>query len=304
MKSARRGERPALSVTRRAFLTLSGATLLGAVLPVEWAGAAPAEPEVLAGRALVAAAVHCRPSPEAAVVRRLWPDSVTPVYRRLGRWYAVPGGFARQGDVQPMLPYDPALAEPPARLPAWVAVIAPVAPVRAWVSGSAPLAARIGYGGVLCAVDRLPDDRGGEWYAVSTAPEGAPLGWTPANRWQAVSDESPADADGRVLQLEAAQARLRAWEGHREVLRAPIAVPESVRRGEWPVSGRMPTLPDGEPGHYGAAWALWGGGGMIYGAHWHNDFGAAGRGSGWEVPPLVAQWLYHWLPEGATVAVG
>ncbi len=254
------------------------------------------------GRALRAAQVVNRPTPGAAVVRRLWPDGVLALRERRGDWYVVESGFVRTVDVQPMLLYDPGQALPSSEFPAWVSVIAPVAPLRRWAAGGAPLVDRVGWGGVLCAVDRIDDGRD-IWYAVSACADGELLGWTPANRWTVVLDESPADGCQRSLALEADSSRVIAYQGGREVLRAPVTVPADYRPGTWPVLSRQPT--GIVPGIQGAAWTITGAGGLVYGVHWHNDMGRGTRlaAGGWELSPLVARWLYRWLPADATIEV-
>lgn len=292
-----------MTLSRRAFLQLSGVTLAAAALPdlpVRPVAAAPAMPTSM-GRALRAAPVHDRPALAAPLVDRLWPDAVRPVNDLAYGWFALPEGYVRQRDLQPMLPYTAAAATPAVALPAWLHVVAPVAPVRAW-AGSELIRARIGYGGVLCALDRLVDDAGAVWYAVGSAPEAEPLGWTLAAHWAAVEALQPAmPMAHRELQLDAARRALIARETGRVILRAPLLAPAEARLGSWTLSSRQPALPD--HARPGAAWALHAGPVRLCGAYWHNDFGAAGPGDDWQVMPWVARWLYDWLPDGAAIRV-
>lgn len=292
-----------LALSRRIFLKVSGATLLAAALPFDLPAPALGADEVV-GRALRSAPVYPRRDGRAPVIQHLWPDEVVPILGCSSGWYAVPGGFVRQTDVQLMLPYDPGKVVPAAALPAWLVVSAPVAPVRAWASGAAPLVTRVGYGGVLCAVDCLQDGRGALWYAVAATTDGEPLGWTPALRWSAVRVAGPPAVGGRRMRLDPTRAQLSAWEGQRRVLRAPTVVPQNVRHGAFRLTGRQPALPDSVAGHYGAAWVLRGAEFALYGAHWHNAFGEPGPAPGWEVSPWVARWLFGWLPDGAEVEIG
>ncbi len=292
-----------MTLSRRTFLKVSGATLLAAALPFDLPAPASGA-DAIVGRALRSAPVYPRRDERVPVIRHLWPDEVTPILGRSEGWYAVPGGFTRQVDLQPMLPYDPARVAPAAALPAWLVVSAPVAPVRAWASGAAPLVTRVGYGGALCAVDRLQDGQDALWYAVATTRDGEPLGWTPALRWSAVRVAGPPAVGGRALHLDPVRARLSAWEGQRRVLRAPTVVPQDVRHGTFRLTGRQPTWPGSVAGNHGAAWVLRGVGVALYGAHWHNAFGGPGPAPGWEVSPWVARWLFAWLPDGAEIEVG
>lgn len=233
----------------------------------------------------------------------LWPDSAVPIQGRHAGWYAVAGGFVRRHELQPMLPYHPESALKPSHLPMPIGVIAPVAPVRRWASAGAPLLARVGYGGVLWAVDSLPDAGEGSWYAVSRVPDGPLLGWTPAPRWSSEALDRPEhdSLPPRTLTLDRARGILRAQEDGQEVLSAPAAAPVGAMRGVWPLSGASPTLTAG--GWPGAAWGLRSDGPSLYGVHWHHQLEGVSEGPGWEVSPWVARWLYGWLPDGAPISV-
>ncbi len=291
-----------MPLTRRAFLSLSGATLLAAALPVE--GLDAPLPEAVTGRALRAATVRSAPDAAAPVVRRLWPDSTTPLLGREGDWYAVPEGYVHRYDIQPMLSFAPEEVARPAALPAWATVVAAVAPVRRWASAAAPLVTRVGHGGVLAVVDALPGDHGG-WYAVSERPELAPLGWTPAARWGICAEPEPArTTQARRLLLDRARAAIVAREDGRDVLRLPAAVPPGMQAGRTGIDGGLLRQPSARIGPwYGAAWVLSGSGVLLYGAYWHHRLGEAGEGPGWEVAPWAARWLYSWLPADAPIEV-
>jgi len=294
-----------VQLTRRAFLSLSGVTLLATALPVDGLDVRSSLPEPVTGRALRAAAVRSAPAAAAPVIRRLWPDSVTPLLGLDGDWYAVPGGYVHRHDLQPMLSAGAGESVQPSALPAWATVTAPVAPVRQWAAGGAPLVARVGHGGVLAVVDALPGDDGG-WYAVSESLGVSSLGWTPAARWSASAEPAPART-GRVRQLilDRAGAQILAREDGREVLRLPVAVPPEAQAGWFgPDAVDLAHRPAALIGDYhGAAWVLEGGSLRIYGAYWHHRFGEAGQGPGWEVAPWAARWLYGWLPAGAPLVV-
>ena len=219
-----------------------------------------------------------------------------------GGFYGVVEGFVPVEAVQPMPGWEAAPAPEAIEVPGWVEVGAPVAPLRDWAAASAPLATRIGYGGVLYALDRLTNPDGTAWLAVGSQPDGAPLGWTPADRWRPVALPDQATADTpRTLRLDRAGAAIVALEGGREVLRAPAAVSVNAQPGTIHLTQRGPTLP-GVPA--GAAWVLGGPETLIYGVHWHNRFGALGEGPGWEVLPWVARWLSGWLAAETPVRIG
>lgn len=291
-----------LQLTRRAFLSLSGVTLLAAALPVE--GLDGPLPELVIGRALKAAAVRSAPDAAAPVVRRLWPDSTTSLLGREGNWYTVPEGYIHRYDIQPMLSQPSGILTKPAVLPVWATVVAAVAPVRRWASAAAPLVTRVGHGGVLAVVDALPGDDGG-WYAISERPDSAPLGWTPATRWGICAEPEPArTTQARRLLLDRACAAIIAQEDGRDVLRLPAAVPPGISAGRLGTDGGLLRQPSARIGPwYGAAWALTGNSLLLYGAYWHHRFGEAGERAGWEVAPWAARWLYGWLPAEAPIEV-
>lgn len=292
-----------LSISRRTFLALSGAVGAAAAAPGLFhtgarAAQGPLNAPVL-GRALRAVPVRQYPAADAPVLRHLWPDSVTPLRARQGAWFHLPEGWAAVTDLQPVAAYDPDAAAPVNALPAWLGVIAPLAVVRAWAAGEAPIVARVGYGGVLCAVDRLVDDAGRLWYGVAPAPDAPPLGWTAAQMW-AVADVAVAPAEsGRTLRLDAARKQLSAWQDGRAVLRVPAVAP-AVPGSMGMITSRQPTTFDLP---VGAAWVLAGEGVVMYGAHWHHDFGRVNYGDAWQVAPWAARWLYGWLPSEARVDV-
>lgn len=289
-------------LTRRTFLSLSGATLLATALPVE--GLDAPLPEPVTGRALKAVVVRSAPDGAAPMVRHLWPDSTTPLLGLKGDWYAVPDGYVHRYDIQPMLSSAPGDMAHPAALPAWAVVVAAVAPVRRWASAAAPLVTRIGHGGVLAVVDALPGDDGG-WYALSEHPDSTPLGWTPATRWSICTEPEPARTTrARRLLLDRARAAIIAQEDGRDVLRLSAAVPPRMRAGRPGTGGGLLRQPAARINPwYGAAWVLSGNGMLLYGVYWHHRFGETGEGPGWEVAPWAARWLYGWLPVDASIEV-
>ncbi len=236
------------------------------------------------------------------MVRSLWPDSIVSIHGAAGDWYRVPGGFVLQSDLQPVLPYDPAASDFPGALPAWLAVVAPVAALRAWVAPNAPVVARVGYSGVMCAVDALHDDNGSLWYGVSHAADHGLIGWSPAVRWSSVDMHSrSAAAETKAILLNRAAGQVSAWQGRREMLRTPAVAPVEAQAGEFPLLAQHPGADIG--GRCGVPWVLETADPVIYGVHWHNTFGCAGQVPGWEVSPWAARWLYEWASRHTVVYV-
>ncbi len=65
----------------------------------------------------------------------------------------------------------------------WIEVVAPVAAVRQWCAPDAPLVTRIGHGGIVRVIDRLPGDT--LWYGIASE-TGDLLGWSQAAHWKPV----------------------------------------------------------------------------------------------------------------------
>lgn len=282
-------------ISRRTFLGWCGAAALASTLPIDLG--LPDAPQVVEARVLTAASLYRQPAVGTEVVGRLWPDSVLRVREAAGDWYATGAGYLRREDAQPMLPLA---GVAPLVGCGWVCVNAPVAPLRAWAAADAPLVGRVGYGGVMAASDRLVGI--GDWLGVAPQPGSEPLGWTSADRW-AVVDVPPvpqAEAARRGLRLDRVAGIVLALEGEGAVLRLPAAPPAGLEAGRYRLEGRAPSGAALPPG---AAWVLRAGPVRLYGAHWHNRFGRAGTGAGWEVHPALARWLYGWLPEGAPLDV-
>lgn len=286
-------------ITRRSFLMLSGATLVASRLSF---GDVSGAPPALVARALRAAPVYRRPRLESQVSGYIWPDSAAEICGYDREWFAVPGGYVQHAHMQPVEPFDPAGVVPVDGLPAWATVAAPVAPLRRWAGAEAPLVTRVGYGGVLCVLDTVIDAAGYTWYGMGTSSADDILGWTPAVRWNAVAPEDVEPQHvGRRLRLDSSTAELIALEDEREMLRAPVAVPQSALARTMTLSHRFPGMTADD--HYGACWALHFGDSALYGAYWHNRFGRQVDATGWEVAPWTARWLFSWLPSRAEIAI-
>lgn len=287
-------------LSRRAFLQMMGLTAAAGTLasfsPVS--GEMPAQ---MAGRALEAAPMRAIPHRSAAVIGTLWPDSMVSILNERGGWFQTEQGWTPRELLQLMLPYRAAVES---RLPGtggWVEVIAPVAPVRMMCAADAPLVGRIGYGGILRAVDALPGEPYG-WIAVADA-AGEHLGWSQAAFWRAV-EESDRGMGERSLVIDSRRFDARAIEGGREVMSLRCAVGDALRAGRtapmvWQISGAV----DGDEGRLGVPWQVDFGRGKLFGVYWHNAFGRAIPGSSVEMPVLAARWLYGWLNPESVIEV-
>ncbi|MFC1959075.1 hypothetical protein ACFLYO_00040 [Chloroflexota bacterium] len=295
------------TLSRRTFLLLSGAAAFVTAFPSKLPQAlldsiTPIEPELIVGRALGVVPVYEQPGELAAVAGRIWPDNMTPIIDQTGDWYTVADGYIRRSDLQPMLAYDQSAFPPIENLPVALTVIAPVTVVRRWVGTQAPPVTRIGYGGVLWAVDRLVDDNGQVWYGLAAEKNETPLGWTRADHWAAVPlPLAEAPQSDRELVLDRLQKQVVARENGQIVFSVPAVVPEHAQRHDVCIDGR--NLADSVAHYAGVPWRLGAAETVIYGAYWHNNFGQTADCAGWEVSPWAARWLYAWLPDGASVRV-
>lgn len=301
--------------SRRQFLHLAGVTLLAAHLPgfaalAEAAASAPAV-AVQQGRTLLPASVHARPSADAAVVGRLWPDSIVPLADASAGWYRTAGGFVERGAVQPVARRSPTEAAPAPAPPFWAEVAGPVAAVRRWCAADAPLVARIGHGGTAQVVAAPPPGAAGgpPWYGLADG-AGALLGWTQTAQWRPVRPE--AEGEGAALRLEIARrdSQLTVFVGERPALRAPVAAGARLEPGRYPlrrarVAGPPLALVEyGDGALYGAPWQLdLGGQYWLTGAYWHNRFGGWAPGPDVQVPPFLARWLYAQTGPGSAADI-
>ncbi|MBN2471594.1 MAG: hypothetical protein JXN59_12800 [Anaerolineae bacterium] len=262
--------------------------------------------EGVPGRALRTTVVVSSARGAASDGRMLWPDAMIRLVDRTGEWYQTPEGRVAVRDVQPMLPLVLPSDASAGGLPGWAVVVAPAAPVRAWAAAGAPLVTRIGYGGVLPVSDVLQDEHG-SWYAVAEPESTALLGWTQAERWYGLAGPGASMArETRSIELDRSRAVLTAFDWRRAVLQVPVTVPRDAAPGVYSLtagqlSGSIQTF---SGLHRGAGWMLKGESLVLYGAHWHNDFGAVSASQpGWSLPPWAAQWLFGWLPLPAAARV-
>lgn len=299
--------------SRRQFLHLAGVTLLATRLPgfTALAEAATSTPEfaVQQGRTLLPASVHARPSANATVADRLWPDSIVTLAGASAGWYRTASGFVERGAIQPVARHSPTEAAPASTPPFWAEVAGPVAAVRRWCAADAPLVTRIGHGGTARIIAAPPPGAasGPSWYGLADD-TGALLGWTQAAHWQPVHLE----AEGATLRLEIARrdSQLTVFVGGRPALRAPIAAGSRLEPGAYPLSrARIAGAPlalveYGDDALYGAPWQLdLGGQYRLTGAYWHNRFGGWAPGPDVQVPPFLARWLYAQTGPGSVVYI-
>lgn len=293
-----------MTLSRRQFLQFSGITLLSSTPAFPKANLlALTESETLYGRALDCLTVYAQPNPGAKVVRKLWPDSIIRLTDSKPDWYQTGQGFVRRADVQPMRPYLPEQATPVLRPPFWAEVAAPVAALRQWCAADAPLVTRIGHGGVCHVIDALPDaTRDGWWYGFASE-DGGLLGWSQAVFWRSIHDARDPQG-GLLVEIDRQQQQLAVTHGHQVLLQAAVSTDPALESGLNTLKHeRIGTKLMLDEARHGVPWALRFDGGTISGVYWHNRFGAQTPGPAVQLPPLLAQWLYNTLVDGAPIRI-
>lgn len=275
--------------SRRQFLQAAGIAVAAAQLrQLDFLTPAAPRFDAVYGRALVTTPVHAAPNTDAPLIKRLWSDTVVPIYGSDGDWYRLSTGYAQRENVQPLI-VPARRAETPSVPPFWAEVIGALAIVRTFCSASAPIIARVGHGGVLRVIDYLPGD-GIEWYGIAESEDGDLLGWTFS------SVLSPARVDAAVptlsLLIEPQALRLTVREADQTLFTAPISTNHRLTRGSFPITQRK--LTDSNiTARFGTPWSLiFGDGHTLSGAYWHNRFGAFEPGATVQVTPPLAKWLY------------
>ncbi|MCL4250468.1 MAG: L,D-transpeptidase [Anaerolineae bacterium] len=288
-------------LTRREFLQVSGiAFSAGTLLP--WGLAQPKPPtNVAVGRTLRPTNVYSTPG--GTITQTLLPDSVLKIKSWDRAWYASEHGFVARRDVQPM--YITGNAQP-LSFPDLIEVSAPAAPIHVYADAASAVITRIGHGGVLYALDALPDTRGQiGWYQVANA-DREPIGWTQATRWCAANMHESAGIIDRIT-VEPGQHLLTAFAGEDALATLVVSGGTDTSSGIYVISGRQPAVhcSDAAKSIYGAPWCLMVSNDLpIVGAYWHNDFETRRQSpTQIELTPQAARWLYAHVADRAIVEI-
>jgi hypothetical protein len=254
-------------------------------------------PDALAGRAFSLTDVHLRPDKSSRVVRQFAPDAVVPITGTRGDWYVVEGGFVHREAIQPILPYNrPVLAEG-IDGGFWAEVVAPVSAIREWCAGSAPILARSCYGGVVYVADWLVDDHGQVWYGITDAPGSPVVGWAAGLQFAPLTPAPSSQSTSPRIVID--KGTLSVFDGGHRLGQAAIAGPR-LSRTETEIRVIQPGATLGS--RFGVPWLMQLATGLrVYGAYWHNCFGAVGDGPDIELSTFAARWLYGLLTGGAGV---
>jgi len=280
-------------LSRRQFLQLAGITLAASQLPdlSRWANIANTY-----GRALLAAPVYARPDATSAMIRHVWPDSVLPLTGVHDQWYRADDGYIERSALQPISPRLPQSA--PQQLPFWAEVVAPVAPVWRWCAVDAPPVTRIGHGGVVRILDRLPG-----WYAVADEND-VLLGWSQAACWTPVVSQTR----DFPLQIVVNGNQMTVHRLGQRVAAASVSFGQSVPSDTYtlekgPIGGQCCRV-SSETSYYGASWQLRLGNQFeLTSVYWHNRFGQSVPGPSLQVTPILGRWLYMTAASNSIITI-
>lgn len=310
-----------VSLSRRHFIQLLGVSFAATALP-SWvlpatAASSPIVSVPLQGRVLAFSAPLFPSVYSTRPTTFLNPDHILPIHEHDQELYKTTGGYVLRDMVQPVLLRESTSILPP--LPFYAEVCAPVAALRRWCAPNAPLVTRVGNGGVLLATHFLPDERAG-WLQFADE-KGDALGWSPAKRWRAIEVMPPPQGDRHVT-VSLRERQLHAIENGERLFTAPISLNEALTPGRYTIASRtssstvnltdeIDSIVSDAPIGYGAPWHIDFGAGSWYGAYWHNRFGSASPSSDsisaglptLEISPIVARWLYAWLPNDGQVII-
>jgi hypothetical protein len=259
----------------------------------------------IVGRALGQTPIHHTPEESAKVVDYLATDGTYAIQGVAGNgwWYQIADGFVPRTALQPILPYwPPALS----KTNGWHEVISPFASIRASCSSLSTIQGRVAFGALLYVHDRLVDDHGQTWYAVSGAAHGGHLfGWVQAShigplKLPEIRVKAP------VLWLSTTHHKLSIYDedkllGEMAIWGAPVFY------GNWRVNvvdlaQEMPIPPYVYP--YVMSINTPQKPTRVSGAFWHNMFGTQNNAFGQvQLPLFGARWLYAMVASNGPVDV-
>lgn len=300
------------TLSRRQFLRRSSAFAAMFCLPV--AGRTPelvqgmaailgtslGMPDALqvSGRAFSRTGVHERPEPTSPLTGYLMPDSIQSILdlSEDGWWYRLPEGYVPREAMQPIV-----LSSPPAPEDenGHYEVVAPLTTIRDYCSGLAPILGRIAFGAVVYVHDRLTDDNGQVWYAVSGSQSGAGVfGWAPAAHFRRWTQAGSPMLESPAIWIDTHHHKLTVYDGERLIGESAIHS-KPLLRGAGVFMAFAPSTWTMQP-PFVRPWvmALRGGTGapaQVHGVYWHNRFGTGSSGTHIELPTFAARWLFSMM---------
>ncbi len=278
------------TVSRRELFKIAGIALAAAALPpgLDILSAWEASPR---GRVLHLANVSDRP--RGNVVGHLFPDSIVTITEQDEGWYRLGDQWVACSSVQPMLANRAAAL--PLHLPTPVQVTAPAATVHPFASSQSTPIERVGHGGILYAVDYLPDTIGTRgWLGVGTDSTSV-IGWTSADRWRAIEADTNPSRIERV-RVDRARKAITAVEQALPLAEFSYAGGQTLSPGLFRVIDKRlcASITDASERRIGVPWLIeLDGRHRIHGVYWHNTFDSDSVPSAAvHLPLMAAQWLF------------
>ncbi|MBN1286953.1 MAG: L,D-transpeptidase [Anaerolineae bacterium] len=312
-----------MSLTRRHFLRLAGASLAG--LAASRRPAAAGEMPPLGRVTVPRLAVRGGPGAQYPEWGAVGLDDVVYIYGQVegealqrfnAAWYNVGAGYAYSSFLQPVIEVYNPVEEVGGGF--WGEITLPYTEGREAPNLDAPVLNRLYCYSVFWVRGREDDADGRAWYRLDSRRAARPMFWVPADAVRRVPSSelapiSPNVYDKRIT-IDLREQWLTAYEGSTPVLGQRIssgmrslarsaAIDYRTRPGAYNVMQKRPTthMIGGAPGidAYdlpGVPWSVFFSytGLAIHGAYWHNDFGRPRSHGCIHVPPHVARWLYCW----------
>ena len=308
-------------LTRRDFLKLAAAGLLGFALPA-WGKRRLSAPAAFHGRvAFKRMGVYARPSFAAKRVGTVWQDSVVPIseavigdeepeYNRI--WYHIPQrGYVHSGGVQPVK-IEPQAPHPVPDGGILAEVTVPFTDGYAEPARLRPPRYRLYYATTHWVVRLVVDNQGEAWYQIEDDKWKNFFYYAPARHLRLLtpSDVAPLSPDvpmeAKHLVVDLKHQLVMAYEERRLVFAARAATGMgyySTPRGRFSTYHKRPyrhmaagnraapqfDLP-------GVPWVCYftESGVSFHGTYWHNDFGKPRSHGCINLAPTAAHWIYRW----------
>ncbi|MFZ5921597.1 MAG: L,D-transpeptidase [Chloroflexota bacterium] len=325
--------------SRRDFLKLSGAALLGLLLPdVDLSRVSAYIPPNQQGRILTdTLTLYKEPTDQSEKASSFWRDVVLPLngvevdddgesHNRV--WYRMGDyGFAYSGDVQPV---RTELQQPQEAVPARGAladVTVPYTDARQEPKEDSKVAFRLYYDTTHWVAGAASDEAGQAWYRIFDDrfnthyyAQAKHLRLVPEDELLPISPDVPSYQ--KAIEVRLSQQLVTAYEGSRMVFATRASSGVRFRRGGYATPfgnyktnykrpSRHMAAGDIASNGYdlpGVPWVLYitKSGISFHGTFWHNDFGTPHSHGCINLSPQAARWLYRWtlptVPHDAPLA--
>ncbi|MBN2385885.1 MAG: L,D-transpeptidase [Anaerolineales bacterium] len=311
---------PASPFSRRDFLKVSGAGLLGLCLPAALAAPARAEDLLLGRVAESQVEVRSEPSSQAPVLHTCSRDSLLAVseivisadlqaYNRV--WYRLGAeGYVFSGGVQPVATH---LNTPVSDLPRGgqlAEMTVPFSDARRGPSPGSAVTYRMYYATTHWVMEAVEDREGQVYYKIYDD-KWSTYSYLPAEHLRLIPPEELAPLAPEVpnaqkrIEVSLGEQIVYAYEGERMVFFARASSGFRVREGVYATpAGRFTTFRKRPSRHMagtgydlpGVPWVSYinDNGVSFHGTYWHNDYGRPRSHGCINLTPQAAKWLYLW----------